>query len=112
MDPIINIPQVISNVGIVIIFLLISALFVEVHYIGRISLATNVFLLWQLLGPFWYSLPNFFQAYMNLGLILAIIAIISYIFEQSLPAGFYNIGRLFFGSFTVLGIVLYFFYIK
>lgn len=90
------------------VLLLVSAVFVETHYIGRLAMASNIFLLWQLLGAKWYNLPDFFQLYLNLGLIAAVIATVSYIFNQSLPAGFYNIGRVFFGSLSIIAIILYF----
>jgi len=108
MEPLIQIPVMVSDV-FAIIMLLISAFFVEKYYIGRIAMAGNIFFAWQLLGNLWYQLPEILQGYLNFGLIIAVAAVGSYIFKYPLPTPFYRIGKLFFGSVSVLIIIFYVF---
>lgn len=71
-------------------------------YIGRIGIAANAFLLWQIFFSAWNTLPEWFQWYLNVGTIVAITAMISYVFKESLPSEFYDFCYIFYGSLTVL----------
>ena len=52
--------------------------------------------------PIWTTLPNWFQWYLNIGTILAIIAIPSYLFKFSLPTEFYKFVFFGYGSFSII----------
>jgi len=90
-----------------LVLLIVSALLVEKRYIGRLAITSNVFFLWQLFTPHWYELPEIFQLYLNIGLLFAIIALVSYVVKQSLPSGFYKFAKWLFGSLTVVAIIVY-----
>ena len=99
------IPKPVCWLGLVI--LLLAAL--KEHrqgHIGRIGIAANAFLLWQIFFSAWDMLPEWFQWYLNFGTVVAIIAIISYVFRKSLPSEFYDICYILYGSLTVLLAVL------
>ncbi len=94
-----------------ILLLVLSALFVEKHYIGRLAIAANVFFAWELLAPHWVELPELVQFYLYLGLLFAVISILSYTSKKSLSTSFYETARILFGSITILLIILYFVYV-
>jgi hypothetical protein len=100
-------PKEVSVIGL--IALILAGIYEFRHgYIGRIGIAGNAFLLWQIFYNTWSILPNWFQWYLNLGTIFAIISIISYlsIFLPipyiKLPKEFYQIGFYFYGSISIV----------
>jgi len=108
MNPIIEIPIVVpSTLSIILLF--VSAFFVEIHYVGRLAMASNIFLAWQLLGGMWYELPELVQMYLNVGLIMAALVLFSYISKTPIPTVVYKMGRLFFGAISVILVLIYVF---
>jgi hypothetical protein len=106
MEPLIMIPAFVPDVlGLLMLF--VSAFLVETHYVGRLAMASNVFFTWQVLGPHWQKLPEPVQAYLNIGLLFAAVALVSYAFKRSLSTQFYNIGRLLFGALSVIVLFVY-----
>ena len=71
-------------------------------WIGRPALAANAFFLWQIFFPFWATLPGIVQIYLNLGTIIAAIALGSYLLGRSLPNEFYQVTFLGYGSISVI----------
>jgi hypothetical protein len=63
-------------------------------HIGRIGVALNAFLLWQVFYTRWAGLPEWFQWYLNVGTLFAIVAVASYLSGESLPSEFYSIAYL------------------
>jgi hypothetical protein len=100
MEPIIDVPLFISPV-LAILFLLFSALIVEVHYVGRLGIIGNVICSWQLLFPYWHVLPEILQFWLNVGLIIAAVAALSYATKTPLK-GFCGRIRFLFGAVSVL----------
>ena len=104
------IPKVISYIALVGLVIAGIAEFRQGH-IGRIGIAANAFLLWQIFFPIWSNIPNWFQWYLNVGTILAVIAIPSYLFRFSLPSEFYTFSFICYGSFSVILAILVPFFI-
>ncbi len=71
-------------------------------YIGRIAIAGNAFLLWQIFFPYWTQLPQWFQGYLDIGSIAGAIATVSYLARESLPSEFYEFSYILYGSFSIL----------
>jgi len=78
------------------------------EHIGRIGIASNAFFLWQIFYPIWVTLPEWFQIYLNIGTIFALIAIASYLLKIRLPSEYYSIAYILYGSFSVLIVIVYF----
>ncbi|MEM2939306.1 MAG: hypothetical protein QXU95_03410 [Candidatus Bathyarchaeia archaeon] len=76
-------------------------------HIGRIDIALNVFLLWQIYYPKWAMLSELFQWYLNISTPFAIVAILSYLIEESLPTEFYRFALILYGSLTILFIIIF-----
>ena len=95
------IPKILSYLVLIGLVLMGIKEFRQGH-IGRLGIATNAFLLWQIFYGDWTNLPNWFQWYLNLGTIFAIIAIPSYLLKVSLPKEFYQIAFIGYGSFSVI----------
>ena len=95
------VPKVISYIALIILVLAGIAEFRQGH-IGRLGIAGNAFLLWQIFFPIFSTLPNWFQWYLNIGTILAIIAVPSYLFKFSLPSEFYTFSFIGYGSFSII----------
>ena len=114
-EGLIFIPKVISLLAIIGLVLVGIAEFRKGH-IGRIAIAGNAFLLWQIFFPSWDILPTWFQWYLNLGTIFAIIAVPSYLlknsFRTSLPTEFYKIAYVLYGSFSILIAIAIAIYLK
>lgn len=106
MDPIFPMPVIVPE-QLSLILLIISAVFVEKHYISRLAIVSNVFFLFQLLLPHWYEIPETLQIYLNVGVLFAFVALVSRVSETSLPSSFYRISRLLYGSLTIIAIFLY-----
>lgn len=103
------IPKIISYMALAGLIIAGIAEFRQGH-IGRLGIAGNAFLLWQIFFPVWTTLPHWFQWYLNIGTILAVIAIPSYLFKFSLPTEFYKFAFIGYGSFSIiLAIVVPFF---
>lgn len=71
-------------------------------WIGRPALAANAFFLWQIFFPVWAMLPSLVQIYLNIGTIIAAIALGSYFLGKSLPNEFYQVTFLGYGSISVI----------
>src|SRR5437867_8604492 len=98
---IILLPKPIPFIGLIIV--LISAIGeMRRGYMGRIGIATNAFLLWQIFFNYWNSLPELYQWYLNFGTVAAVIAIFTYLTKISLPTEFYELSLIFYGSLSVL----------
>ena len=110
-DGLIFIPKVISLLAIAGLVLFGIAEFRRGH-IGRIAIAGNAFLLWQIFFSSWNALPNWFQWYLNIGTIFAIIAIPSYLFKESLPKEFYQVAFVLYGSVSVIIAIIIAIYLK
>ena len=95
------IPKIISYIALAGLIIAGIAEFRQGH-IGRLGIAGNAFLLWQIFFPVWATLPNWFQWYLNVGTILAVIAIPSYLFKFSLPTEFYKFAFIAYGSFSII----------
>ena len=98
------VPQLISFVAM--LFLLIYG-FRELRrgHIGRIELAANVFLVWQLFFPVWANLPSYFQWYLNIGSVVAVLTLLTYFTRTSLPKGFYKLTLVSYGSIAILAAI-------
>lgn len=102
------VPQIISFVAM--LFLVIYGIReIRRGHIGRIELAANVFLVWQLFFPVWASLPEYFQLYLNVGSVVAIVALVTYFTRTSIPSGFYKFTLVTYGSIAVVAAVVAFF---
>jgi len=93
--------QPLSLLALVGLFLLVLMELRQGH-IGRIGIALNAFLLWQIFYASWDLLPSWFQWYLNLGTIFASISIISYVIRESLPTEFYKMASIFYGSLSIV----------
>ena len=71
-------------------------------YIGRIAIFLNALLLWQIFYGAWANLPNYFQGYLNIGSVIGLIALITYIPKISLPTYFYKFAYVFYGSISII----------
>jgi hypothetical protein len=76
-------------------------------HIGRLGIAANAFLLWQVFYSVWQKLPDLFQWYLNLGTVVGVIAILSYLTKTRMPKEFYQLCYLFYGSFSVLLTIIF-----
>ena len=94
-------PKQVSFLALIILFVAGIAEFRQ-GYIGRVAIAGNAFLLWQIFFPYWTLLPQWFQGYLDLGSIAGTIAIVSYLARESLPTEFYELSYLLYGSLSIL----------
>lgn len=90
----------------VILFVAGIAEFRQGH-IGRLGIAGNAFLLWQVFFGVWDKLPDYFQWYLNVGTLVAVIALASYVLKERLPTEFYQVCYLAYGSFSVLFTIVF-----
>ena len=107
MTPAFMLPQLVfipRNLSLLFIIGLILAGIVEYRqgHIGRVAVAGNVFLQWQIFFGYWTHLPVWFQWYLNLGTVIAVIALLTYFLHRSLPGTFYDLAVFMFGSFAVI----------
>jgi hypothetical protein len=100
-ESLVFLPTVVSFIGIGVLILASIMQFRQGH-IGRIGIAGNAFLLWQIFYPKWNILPGWFQWYLNLGTIFAVVAIISYLFKFSMPSVFYDMAFWLYGSLSII----------
>lgn len=80
-------------------------------FIGRIGIVVNSLLLWQIFFPLWNNLSSLIQLYLNIGSVVAIIALLSYLsrfigFYFSLPTQFYNFALVLYGSVSILIVII------
>ena len=101
IEDLIFIPKIISY-GTLILLVLFGIKEFRQGYIGRLGIAANAFLLWQIFYGDWSKLPSWFQWYLNISTILAIVGILSYLFKIRLRTNFYQIAFLGYGSLAVL----------
>ena len=90
-----NIPEGIFLIGLVGIFVAGIVEFRQGH-IGRPAIFINSLLLWQIFYSLWISLPQLLQLYLNIGSIVGVIALVSYIPRKRLPSEFYKFCFIFF----------------
>ena len=83
--------------------LIIVGLIVETQYVGRIAIFMNSVALTTFFYKFG-SLPDWLVWYINLSTVAGVIAILSYIFDESLPSEFYTLTGLF--SSVISGMIL------
>lgn len=108
LGSLIFLPKTISYIVLIGLFVA-GILEFRQSFIGRVGIFLNSLLLWQIFYNSFYSLPSWFQWYLNIGTIAGIIALVAYIIGQSLPTEFYQICFIAYGSFSILIIVgLYF----
>jgi len=106
LSSLIVLPKSVSLIAMIILFVAGIAEYRQGH-IGRVAIAGNAFLLWQIFFGVWEKLPDYFQWYLNLGTVVAVIAIASYITRESLPTEFYQFCYLAYGSFSVLITIIF-----
>ena len=115
IEELVLIPKIISFLALAGLILYSLVEYRQGH-IGRLGIAGNAFLLWQIFFPIWATLPNWFQWYLNLGTIFAIIAISSYLlknlFRTSLPTEFYQIAYYLYGSLSIIIALVIAIYLK
>jgi hypothetical protein len=99
------IPPGVSALGILVL-VITGIMELRQGHIGRIGIACNAFLLWQIFYAKWVLLPELMQWYLNLGTIFAIIALVSYFLGESLPAGFYSLAFVLYGSISLIVVIL------
>src|SRR5437870_2459704 len=106
MDPnLVFLPKPVAILGIIL--LLVAAIAeMRQHYIGRIGIAANAFLLWQIFFSYWNLLPDWFQLYLDLGSVVAVVAILFYLAKESLPTEFYQFSFMFYSSLSVLAAIV------
>ena len=76
-------------------------------HVSRPAMVGNAFLLWQIFYGDWNLLPDLLQLYLNIGTIVASAALGSYLLRASLPSEFYVVGYLFYGSVSVLVVIMW-----
>ena len=104
IESVVFIPNILSYLLLVGLLLVGIKEFRQGH-IGRIGIVVNAFLLWQIFYGDWSKLPIIFQWYLNMGTILALVAIPSYLFRFKLPKEFYQIAFLGYGSISILIVI-------
>lgn len=104
MSSLILLPPLVS-VGALILLLIYGYIEMRQQYIGRIAMVANVFLLWQIFYNNFQQLPGALQWYLDIGSVIAIVGLITYLSRSSLPTGFYRIGFLFYGSISILVVI-------
>ncbi len=111
VEQFIFIPEPISILGILAL-LVVGIAEIRQGHIGRPGIAANAFLLWQAFYWKWTQIPEWFQWYLNIGTIVAIIAIVFYLFKVSLPKQFYQFCFFLYGSISVLSVTVLLAYIR
>ena len=100
------VPRSISFLGIIILMVGVVVEFRKGH-VGRIGILGNAFLLWQIFFGVWDMLPEYFQWYLNIGTLVAIIAVISYLLKEKLPSEFYDLCFVAYGSLSILFVIIF-----
>jgi hypothetical protein len=100
------VPTIVSYIALLILFIAGIAEYRQGH-IGRIAITGNAFLLWQIFFIEWSNLLPFLQWYLNIGTILGVVAIISYLWKFSLPSKFYSFAYFGYGSFSIFIITFF-----
>jgi len=93
---------------------IIMAFKAEKHYVGRVSILTNTIGMFVAVAPYWDATRSWlnirgfpmFHAYVLLGLVFALIAFLSYVFEVSQEGEFYVIAWVLYNS-VIAGIVCF-----
>lgn len=96
----------VTQYPLLLILPIIMALRVERQYVSRVATLTNTVSMFVAIAPFWnqtrswleISDISFFHAYLLLGLILGIVAMISYVADQSLDSSFYTVTFVLYNS--------------
>jgi len=93
---------------------IIMAFKAEKHYVGRVSILTNTIGMFVAVAPYWDATRSWlnirgfpmFHAYVLLGLVFALIAFLSYVFQVSQEGEFYVIAWVLYNS-VIAGIVCF-----
>ena len=92
---------------IILVMLLAAGIYEFRHsYIGRIGIFVNSLILWQIFFPAFNTLHPLFQWYLNIGTIIGIIAILSYLLKEKLPTEFYQVCFILYGSISIIIILI------
>jgi carbon starvation protein CstA len=75
------------------------------HHIARPAIFGNAILLWQVFFGKWDQLPDWLQIYLNVGTVVGVVALLSYLLKARLPNGFYKLAFYAYGSLTVLVLI-------
>ena len=105
IDSLVFLPPSISMLAL--LGLLIAGI-VEIRHgmwIGRPGITVNALLLWQIFYKSWTFLPEWFQWYLNIGTVVAIVSLGSYLLGESLPKEFYQITFILYGSISIIAVV-------
>jgi len=108
---VLDIPKGIFLIGLVGIFIAGLVEFRQGH-IGRPAIFANALLLWQIFFSVWSTLPLWLNWYLNIGSIVGMIAIISYIPRHHLPTEFYKFCFILYGSLSILLVIGFSIYLK
>src|SRR5437879_67210 len=98
-------PKPVPILGLILLFVAAIAEMRQ-HYVGRIGIAPNSFLLWQIFFCYWNLLPDWFQLYLDLGSVVAVVAILFYLARESLPTEFYQFSFVLYSSLSVLAAIV------
>lgn len=107
----VSLPKIVFLIGLVGILVTGIAEFRRGH-IGRVAIFLNAILLWQIFYSSWIILPIWLQWYLNIGSIVGLIAIVSYIPKKSLPTEFYKFCFVFYGSISIIIVIALSFYLE
>jgi len=100
-ESLVVVPKPVAIGGLIVLGLQGVKQFRQGH-IGRVEIVASVFLLSQIVVPNWSVAPTIIQWLTNIGVPVAVIAGLSYLFKESLPTEFYELAYLLFGSLTIL----------
>jgi uncharacterized membrane protein len=106
LETLVVIPKDFSSLAIIVLLLAGLVQYRQGH-ISRPAVVGNAFLLWQIFYADWNDLPSLLQLYLNIGTIIAVVALASYLLKESLPSEFYTFCYLFYGSVSVLIVILW-----
>src|SRR3989344_4167997 len=93
--------------GSLIVLFLYSAKEMLNGSIGRLTIISNVFLLWQVFFGLWDALPLELQIYLNAGTLVAIFSFVYYFANHKLPGIFSKIFFVTYGSLSVMMVLLF-----
>lgn len=94
-----------ENIG-TIMLLFVVAVGVEKHYISRTGILPNMFIVLFLLMAKWDSLPVLAQYWLGTGVVIGVVAIISYLKILPLPRFIYGFSYALYSLKTILGIYI------
>ena len=101
IEQFIFLPPSISTLALIVLLVAGIAEFRKGH-IGRVAIFANSMLLWQFFFDKFIALPGLIQWYLNIGTAIGLIALGAYLIKERLPAEFYDIAFVLYGSISVL----------